>query len=146
MKRHPPKRCLWCHGAEGELRQIDITGKAWDDGPVHVHPEHEQRLRSFVKRVEGRSTLFISLTVLAVFVVMNSTLVGIMVTWALGLAIMGAALSGLGAVCLAMPFATTQTVRAVGVLRSIRIAQMVGLGTGAFGIGLLAVALFNLLK
>lgn len=135
------QRCTWCHGARGDLEEIQLPGETWSDAPALVHPGHERRLRDFLETARRRSQLFVILVVAAVFLVMNSTLVAIVVAQWVGLLIMGAALAGLAVTIMIMPFATPQTARAVGVRRSIVIARACGLGVGVLGLVLLAVAL-----
>jgi hypothetical protein len=133
-------RCLWCHGADGDLVQVQLPGEAWQEEPRLVHPGHEERLRIFVDTARRRGQLFLALVVAEVLVLMNSTLVGVAVAQWVGLIIMGAALLAMAATIFVMPFATPQTARALGVRRSITLARGLGVGVGLLGLVLVVVA------
>ncbi len=135
------RRCLWCHGAEGELTELNLKGDAWQEEPSLIHPGHEERLRAFMDEAQRRSRLFIILIVALVFLMMNSTLVAIAVAQWIGTMIMGASLLGMAATIMVMPFATPQTARALGIRRSITVARACGVGIGVFGLILVVISL-----
>ncbi len=143
MRAQVNGRCLWCNQRGGALENVGLPSELDGQSEGTVHAEHRQPLVSFMELVERRKNLFVGLVLALVFLMMNSTILGLAVGWTVGVLVMGVTLLGLGAVTWFMPFATPQTVQMMGVRRSIIVARACAAGVGIFGLVLLVLACTN---
>jgi len=142
-------RCLWCHGGQGELREIvlevgDRLAGAWRQRRVLVHPEHEGELRDHQRLLRGFGRTFLVgvAVLLGLMLLIEVPLVWWSARW--GLAGIGLSVAALGALLVALPFATPETVRLWGVRGSVLAVRGAGSVLATLGSALLAFALLAL--
>jgi hypothetical protein len=129
-------RCLWCNQSDGELRTVTLReGRERRD--VTVHPEHEAALVAWHARVASDTQRFVTTLVFTPLVLLAAVGLAALVSRASTFVVLGLALIALSAFMWAHPYATPQTVRLVGVRRSItlvRAATAVLAAGGAFAV------------
>lgn len=139
-------RCIWCNQEDASVREVTlpVVGR-WGAHPTEralaVHEEHAEALRAFVAHANRNGRRFV-LGIVGVSLVMLVVPAGVtafggdphLVPFAVGA---GTAL--IGAMTVAWPFATPQTVAMLGIERSVRLVRRVGGGLVFLG---LAIALF----
>lgn len=122
------RRCIWSHQHDPGTRPIVIKpGKGYVEETHWVCPAHEEQFRRFHASVMRRGYTFLAL--LGLIVVASWGLV--LFQSAVGVALL---LLGIGAVMLAFPFATPQTVQMLGVRRSVRLVRILGVGMVGAGV------------
>jgi hypothetical protein len=133
-------RCLWCNSASGNLKEItaasiDRLGHDAGDRQFTVHLEHEEALRAFLVLAARRGRGFV-LGVTAISLLMVAIAVVTAMTDLPGLAItsIGVCSAALGLMVFKWPFATPETVGAVGVRGAVFLARALAAGLVAFGI------------
>lgn len=116
-------RCAWCNRSDGELRSVTLAEGR--QRHVHaVHAAHEAALRDWHGRVVSDTPRFVTTMVIAPAVVFAAVGVAAVVSRALAFVLLGVALIALAAYMWANPYATPQTVRLVGVRRSIALVRL----------------------
>lgn len=125
-------RCIWCNRTDGELKKVRIEssnrfGVAPEPDEFWVHAEHEQAFRTFHQRKErhGRHLLiavFGAAGALALIVPI------LMVAGAPRLAVGFCAfvIAGLGIGAIVLPFGTPETVRWLGLRKTITLVRWGG--------------------
>ena len=121
-------RCLWCNQGDGELVTLDVLGV-----PAEVHPAHASETRSFLdlaRRRQGRALtgILAAVAVIAVSVMTGLTLLltGHERLGQMAIAVVLLAAVGIGVQVAMLPFATPETVRLLGLKRSILICRVFG--------------------
>lgn len=137
--------CLWTNETSDRPVPVELdvpsrTGGAGSERTVYVLPEHEADLRAYVGRVAryGRTFFVAILAITALLVAVP--LVGDAAGWSDRsiAASVGLGVVALGALIVAFPFATPETVGAFGVRTSVRIARVLGGITVALGVWITA--------
>ena len=133
--------CIWTHETSDRAIPVTLdvpsgTGATRTERTVHVLPEHEADLRAYNDRVARYGRTFLR----AMFG-LSAVLLGVSVGGALGGwsddvvgLVVGFGLSAVGWLMIAFPFATPQTVGALGIRRSVWIARVLGALTVGLGI------------
>jgi hypothetical protein len=116
-------RCLWCNGSDGELRTVTLT-QGRERRVVTVHAEHEAALVEWHGRVVSDTPRFVLTMVIAPLAVFAVVGLAAFLSRTLTFVLLGLALIALAAYMWAHPYATPQTVRLVGVRRSIAIVRI----------------------
>lgn len=123
------RKCIWCNERGGELREITVTvpnrlGLDPHEEVVHVHAAHEPRARAFLARLTRNATRFLIGIALVVVLMPVAVATGLLLgdTAETGARLVAAAFAGLLlglAVWLwVFPFATPETVRWLGIRKS----------------------------
>ena len=136
-----PPRCIWTGQRSDRAVPVTLdvpsrTAGAASPRTVHVLPEHEDDLRAYNASVTrwGRPMLvgLLALTVALVGLAVAGAVLGVSeADTAVGA---GALVGAMGLVIVAFPFATPETVGAVGIRASVRIARVLGLVAVALGV------------
>ena len=135
-------RCLWCNESSGELRTVTLRqGKERRD--VFVHAAHQSSLVDWHARAVNEAQRFVTIVAFAPLFILAAVGLAALVSRRSTPVIIGLALIALAALMWRHPFATPQTVRLMGVRRSIIVvraltALMALAGTVALGAGLAA--------
>jgi hypothetical protein len=130
-------RCLWCNGSEGELRTVALhEGKQRHD--VLVHPAHEASLVGWHARVAGDTPRFVTIVAFTPMLLLAAVGVAALVSRASTLVVVGLAVIALAAFIWRHPHATPQTVRLLGVRRSITVVRLITTLTALLGVWTLA--------
>ncbi|GAB5533875.1 MAG: hypothetical protein Rubg2KO_01240 [Rubricoccaceae bacterium] len=139
--------CLWTgkrddRAIEIEVQGTDRLGRPGEIETLTVLPEHEAELRAYAARAQryGSFLLFgilglTSVSLLAAALGVTDVWSGTPMVWTIG-----ACVGLMGALMVAVPLATPETLQAFGARRSIQIARVSGLVTLATG---LAIALLS---
>jgi len=124
-----PRRCIWCHQG-GEL----IDTPSGDGGTVAVHAEHRAVVQAFMARATRWGRVFLLLMVLVPALAVLTTAAGLLFP-ALPRGFPAAVLLlYVGGIITALPLATPQTVRVLGLRRSIIVARLLGIASLASGL------------
>ena len=133
--------CIWTHETSDRTVPVTLdvpssTGGARTERTLHVLPEHEADLRAYNERVARYGRTFFR----AMFG-LSAVLLGVSVGGALGgwpddtvNLLVGFGVSAIGWLMIAFPFATPQTVGALGIHKSIWLARALGAVTVGLGI------------
>jgi len=139
--------CLWTGTRDEHVIEIDVQGtdRLGKPGAIEtltVLPEHEAELRAYADRAHrhGSTLLFgilglTGVSLLAAALGVTNVWSGTTTVWTIG-----ACVGAMGALMVALPLATPETLQAFGARRSIQIARVSGLVTLATG---LAIAFLN---
>lgn len=137
-------RCIWCNKSGEDLKEIEALARNRffrDSRPrrFYVHPAHEAEFRAFNDRVQRLGGWFLGLIGLAL--VSMLTLQFLLLTSGRGaaIAVTGALTLFIGAVIIAMPFATPETVSLVGIRGAVRLVRFAGVAV--VGLGLFVIKL-----
>ena len=139
-------RCIWCHRADGSVREVTLPMiDRWGGNPIPrpfpVHAEHEDALRRFAALANRNGRRFILGTV-GVAVAMLLVPIGAVafgLAPSLGRIATGSGTTLLGVMIVVWPFATPETVGMMGIERSVRLVRVVGV---VFTLAGLAMAAF----
>lgn len=132
-------KCVWCNGRDGRLEELSVSGIPGYGPRRRVHPEHRAETVEFFERAQrewSRALIaIVSLSVLLMFAVPLSIL--------LGSELLTVILAGVGSVAIAVlvwryPFPTPQTIRWLGIRRSVAVARGAALVLSLSGLWLIA--------
>ena len=135
--------CLWTGKRDERVIEIDVQGtdrlgKPGDIETLTVLPEHEAELRTYAERAHryGSTLLFGILGLTAVSIA--AAVLGVADVWSgtTTVRLIGASVGAMGALMVALPLATPETLQAFGARRSIQIARVSGLITLATGLAI----------
>lgn len=115
-------RCIWCNGGEGELRSVTLH-EARERREVPVHPEHEASLLAWHARVTRDTQRFVTVVAFTPLALLAFVGLAALVNPASIFVALGLSLIALATFLWAHPYATPQTVRLLGVRRSIVLAR-----------------------
>lgn len=129
------ERCVWCHGADGELRQLTLPATPLGAAlQVSVHPHCEAAMRRLHERAARHwRTLLWSLAAWLLLVVVFEVVL-LTASRDLGLVAIGLATVALGAVLAALPLPTPQTVRLWGARRAVVATRVAGAALATVGL------------
>jgi hypothetical protein len=138
-------RCVWCGRDGREVIEIalETTDRlAWRTRvqPFVVHREHEAAFRGFCARVASQGRRFLLAIAALVAAIVAFQIVVAAGGVAVGLAGIGLSVVLLGGLLIALPIATPETVRLVGVLRAVRLVRIAGAVVCAVGLVVLGLA------
>src|SRR5216684_1673800 len=131
------QRYAWTNQEADNLREVvlvvpDRVGTHPQPRTFYVLPEYEQELRHFTQRVQRFGLAFvICMVVLTMLVIPIATVM----RW---YAFLGVIVALIGVIFIAFPFATPETVKAIGIKNSIRLARTLGLVIVVVGVYLVA--------
>lgn len=123
-------RCIWCNQAGGELERVVVESSnrfavSPETKEYWVHTNHRQQFLAFNERKERYGKLFLiaMLAPFGILIVLEPILV-IMDKPRIALATVGAIVMAVGFAAIALPFATPETVRWLGLRRAIAIVRV----------------------
>lgn len=145
MAAFTDRRCIWCHGSDGQLRTIEVTvtdrlGRNPHPESVTVHPRHAPETRSFLELTVRHGGTFVGIMAAATGVAL---VLGLLIAavlddvgggeeyWAAVLYGPWAILTGL--LLVRFPFATPETVKWLGIARSRLLVRALGWLTAGIG-------------
>lgn len=125
-------KSIWTGRKSDSLIEVEVPGMNRFGGPapsqkVWVEPEHEEELRRFVDLALRRGRFFLAV-MLGGSVVMTAASVLIPV-WPWALWGVTGGLAAMGVTIVLCPFATPETVRTIGIRRSVALARVAGVVT-----------------
>jgi len=124
-------RCIWCHGEGGSLKEVTaVTPNRLllrrQERTFLVHAEHEQAFLAFNERVNRFGWLFLGSIVACILAMVALEVVLVAGNKAAAVVGIGALTAVLGAVMVALPFSTPETVAIFGLRRASRIVRTMG--------------------
>jgi hypothetical protein len=134
------QKCIWSNRKSSALKEISIVtldrlGRNPSPRTYLVLPEHEAQFRHFNDKYRRFGRVFFWLIVFCLIVLMIggglTSFGGIQA----GLELTGAGLLFMGVLIVVLPFTTPETVRSMGVARSIKLAKILGWVTALLGAG-----------
>jgi hypothetical protein len=131
-------RCLWCNGASGELRTVTLM-QGREALRVAVHPEHEEALLRWYARVVADSPSFVTIMAFAPLFLLPAIGLAALVSRRAVIPTLAVTLVVLAAFVWTHPYATPQTVRLLGVRRSITVVRAIAILVGLVAIAALLV-------
>ncbi len=128
-------RCVWCNQPDGEMRSVTVRlAEGRERRTVTVHAAHEASFLAWHARVVRHTRRFVTTIAFAPLVLLAVLgVAGLAGRPAVAL-VLGLALSALALYMWTHPYATPQTVRLVGVRRSIALARAAALLLGVVGL------------
>jgi hypothetical protein len=136
-------RCIWCNRSTGAVREVSLPMVDRFGGNVKqqilwVHAEHEEALRRFVAGVVRNARMFLAVVLLiagAMLLLVICAAFSGSERWA---AIGAASCTMLIAVTMVwFPFATPETVGAIGIHRAITLVRVLACGLFALGVSMM---------
>ena len=132
MSNSKKTRCIYCHKKTDDLRTVEITQGKQVESVEICSDECEENTRKFTSYVEEHARHFL----IGIFVF---PFIGVGIAFATATFDNGAigtaiAFGGLGAAMIKFPFATPQTVKLIGLKRSISVIKWSGWGIVISGI------------
>lgn len=143
MNRKLKPKCIWTGRRDERAIKVTISTLGRLASPtektVHILPEHEEKLRdfnsSFVK--EGRTFLYWMMG--TVIVIPFLVVAGLILTslysvpQSILLALVGLPVVLIGVLMLRYPYSTPETVKWLGIAKSVKVVRWCGIGTIALG-------------
>jgi hypothetical protein len=127
-------RCLWCNGSDGELRTVTLPMEGRERRAVPVHAAHEAQLVEWHARVARDTPRVVMTLAFTPLVLVAVVTLAVVLGGGMLLAVLGLLLTALGAFMWAHPYATPQTIRFLGVRRSVALARAFALLLAVGGI------------
>lgn len=125
------QKCIWSNREDECVKEItvlapDSFGLNPQEKTFFVLPEYEHNFRRFMDRAVQYSRLFLGLVALSLIIL----LVGVLMSAALGghpgPTVIGSSLLFLGVVMILLPFSTPETVRIMGIAKSVMFVRFFG--------------------
>ena len=133
-------RCIWTNDTSDRAVPVTLdvptpTGGTTAPRTLHVLPEHEADLRAYNARVVRYGRPFLAGMLGLCGLLVAAAVAGPAFGWGdrTVAAVVGLGVVGMGALMVALPFATPQTVEALGIRASRRGARALGVLTVALG-------------
>jgi len=133
-------RCLWCNGSDGELRTVTLS-QGRERRSVPVHTAHESALVEWHARVAHHTPRLVMTLAFAPLVLLAALGLAALISRGTVFFVLGLALIALAAHMWTHPYATPQTVRLVGVRRSIALVRALAVPLGLGGLVAIVVGL-----
>lgn len=125
-------RCIWCNQSDPDRTVTLSAGR--ERRTVPVHAAHEASLVAWHARATREARRFVTTMVLAPLAVLAAVGLAALVSRAMAFAVIGLAIIALAAYAWTHPYATPQTVRLIGVRRSIALVRLVSVPLGLAGL------------
>ena len=139
--------CIWTHETSDRVVPVTLdvpsnTGGERTERTLHVLPEHEADLRAYNDRVATHGRTFVRSMFGLSAVLLGVAVGGAVADWPTSIvsAVVGLGVSAIGWLMIAFPFATPQTVGALGIRRSVRLTRVLGAVTVGLGIWIALIA------
>jgi hypothetical protein len=127
-------RCVWCNRTDGEMRTVTVLAEGRERRTVTVHAAHEAPFLAWHARVASDTPRFVMTIAFTPLVLLVAVGVAALVGRPAVALVLGLAATALAVVMWTHPYATPQTVRLVGVRRSIALARAGALLMGLVGL------------
>jgi len=125
-------RSVWTGRRSDSLIEVEVPGMNRFGGPapsekVWVEPEHEEELRGYIDLALRRGRFFLGV-MLGGSVVMTAAAMMTPV-WPWAMSVVTGGLAAMGVTIVFCPFSTPETVKTIGIRRSVVLARVAGIAT-----------------
>jgi len=128
-------RCIWCNQPDGEMRTVTVPlAEGRQRRTVTVHAAHEAPFLAWHARLVSDTPRFVTTIAFTPLVLLAALGLAALVGRPAIALVLGLALTALAVFMWVYPYATPQTVRLVGVRRSIALARAGALLLGVVGL------------
>lgn len=127
-------RCVWCNQPDGEMRTVTVLAEGLQRRTMTVHADHEASFLAWHARVARDTPRFVTTIAFMPLALLAALGVAALVGRPAIALVLGLALIALAVFMWMHPYATPQTVRLIGVRRSIALARAGALLLGLVGL------------